>query len=65
MSAATIFYSQFASTQAPAPVFSFTQRVARALGAIGLTLVGAYPEPKARRMIGAQGASVPGREAQS
>jgi hypothetical protein len=65
MSAAAIFYGQFAGAQTPARGFSFTQRVARALVAIGLTLVGAYPEPKARRMIGAQGVSVPGRETQS
>lgn len=65
MSAAAIFYSQFAGSQAPAPVFSFTQRVARALGAIGLTLVGAYPEPRARRMTAARHWSVPGQETRS
>jgi hypothetical protein len=65
MSAAAVFYGQFAGAQTPARGFSFTHRVARALGAIGLALVGAYPEPKARRMIGTQGVSVPGREARS
>lgn len=65
MSAAAIFYSQFTGAQAPAPVSSFTQRIVRALGVIGLTLVGAYPEPKARRMIGARRRSVPNQEARS
>ena len=65
MSAAAIFYGQFAGAQTPARGFSFMPRVARALVAIGLTLVGAYPEPKARRMIGAWGVSAPSRETQS
>lgn len=53
MSAAAIFYGQFASAQTPARVFTFTQRLARALGAIGPTLAGTRRE------------SVPGREARS
>jgi hypothetical protein len=65
MSAAAIFYSQFAGAPAPAGVSSFTRRLARTLGAIGLTLVGAYPEPNARRMIGARRRTVPNQEAQS
>lgn len=60
MSAAATFYSQFASTPTPAQVSAFARRLARTLGAIGLTLVGAYPEPKARRVIGVRRRSVPG-----
>ncbi len=65
MSAAAIFYGQFAGPRTPARFSSFVQRLARALGAIGLALVGAYPEPKAHRMIGARRRSVPSPEAQS
>jgi hypothetical protein len=65
MSAAAIFYSQFTGAQAPAPASPFTQRLARALRTIGLTLVGAYPEPRARRMTAARHWSVPGQEARS
>jgi hypothetical protein len=63
MSAAAIFYSQFTGAQAPASLF--TQRLARALRTIGLTLVGAYPEPRARRMTAARHWSVPGQETRS
>jgi hypothetical protein len=53
MSAAAIFYGQFTGTQTPARVFTLTQRLARALGAIGPVLAGAWR------------GSVPGREARS
>lgn len=57
MSAAAIFYSQFAGPQTPAGVTSFAQRLARTLGAIGLAFIGAYPEPKARCLIRMRGRS--------
>lgn len=65
MSAAAIFYGQFANAPTPARVPSFAQRLVRALGVIGLTLVGAYPEPNARRMIGARCRSGPHQETPS
>jgi hypothetical protein len=58
-----MFYGQFAG--APTPAHSFAQRLLRALGVIGLTFVGAYPEPKARWVIGARGRQAHRPEAQS
>jgi hypothetical protein len=53
MSAAAFFYGQFAGAQTPARIFTFTQRLARAWGAIGPVPAGKRREP------------VPGRETQS
>ena len=42
MSAAAIFYRQFAGARTPVWFSSFTQPLVRALDVIGLMLVGAY-----------------------
>lgn len=65
MSAAAIFYSQFAGAQPSARVSSFAQRLVRVLDAIGFMLVGAYPEPRARRTIAVRRRSGPDQEARS
>lgn len=67
MSAAALFASQFNPEQAPVarPRVSALTRIGRALGVIGLMLVGAYPEPNARRMVGARRRSARGREPRS
>lgn len=63
MSAAAMFYGQFAG--APTPARSVAQQLGRALGAIGLALAGAYPQPRARWVIGANRYPAHGQEARS